>query len=772
MKDILISIFKNLYKATDVPYIVTLEKSLERIRIGKSKATCEAIRNGNSKLKHSLPSILFAGEFNERKKSGLKKHSGLMVVDFDKVENVIEYKDELKKNKHFVSLFISPSGNGIKGIIKIPPCTEKEHEQYFKAFNDKFKLKYWDKSGSNVDRVCFESYDPDIYINYKAELFDVKLVDSGFNVKDKVPTLPLTNEDKIISLIMKFNWEKSFIEGQRNAYIFDLSGAFCEYGISENYATSYIINNIVNGSGFSEQEAINTIKSSYKKRGFGIKYFEDYSTIENIKKDLRNGKDEVIDKYRIDKSVFEEISKEIENSTFWDFDKKGNVKINPLLFKQFLERNGFKKYYPNENAKPNLVRVSSNKVKETTNEQIKDFVLNYLMQKNEIDVWNYCASYSNLFSDAFLNMLESIELLMLKDTKDTSYLAFKNGILKVSKDNIEVVDFIDVDGYVWESSIIQRDFKISKDENDFKKFILNISNNEPTAMEVVLGYLLTNYKNKMNNRAIILNDEVISENPEGGTGKGLFVQGLKHIRKVAILDGKEFDDKKSFPYQTVSQDTSILCFDDVKKNFNFESKFSLVTEGMTLERKNKDAIKLPVEDSPKLIISTNYAIKGEGNSHDRRRHELEFSQYYNGKRTPYDEFGKQLFDDWNEKEFNAFDNYMVNCLQLYLKLGLVEQNAKNIKLRKLIAETAFEFFEWIDDVENVSRNNRLDKQQYFDEFIKAFPDFRPWLQRKKFNIWVKKYCTYKGFDYNEGNTNGMRWFELSTNEKESDGLDW
>ena len=51
-------------------------------------------------------------------------------------------------------------------------------------------------------------------------------------------------------------------------------------------------------------------------------------------------------------------------------------------------------------------------------------------------------------------------------------------------------------------------------------------------------------KNKTNNKAIILNDEVISDNPEGGTGKRLFMQGVKQIRRTAILDGKGFDDKK------------------------------------------------------------------------------------------------------------------------------------------------------------------------------------------------------------------------------------
>ena len=272
----------------------------------------------------------------------------------------------------------------------------------------------------------------------------------------------------------------------------------------------------------------------------------------------------------------------------------------------------------------------------------------------------------------------------------------------------------------------------------------------------------------MNNKAVILNDEVISENPEGGTGKGLFVQGLRQIRKVSILDGKSFDDRKSFPYQTVSTTTNILVFDDVQKSFNFENKFSLVTEGITLERKNKDAIKLTVEESPKILITTNYAIKGEGNSHNRRRHEIELAQYYNGELTPYDEFGRQLFDDWSEDEFNNFDNYMVYCIQQYLKHGLIEQDAVNISLRKFIAETSMEFYEWIEERDNFPRNEYNNKQQKYIEFVEDYQDFKKWLSRKRFSIWVQKYANFKGLKYNQGVSQGGRWFELQDENKTED----
>lgn len=767
MKETIISVFKDLYKSKDVPYSLTLESVLKRIKEGKSKDKVDLIRKGNKKVKTALPCIMFAGEFNNRDGNGLINHSGLMVTDFDKypsAEVMNEHFEELKKNKHFLTLFISPSGDGIKGVVRIPTTDKLNHPKYFKEFNNKYNYDYFDNANSNVDRVCFESYDPNIYINWNPELFNPELKDDGFKVEEKPPLLPINDEHKISEKILEFNWSKDFVKGERNNYIFDLAGAFCEYGVSEYFAENYIYNNVVYGE-FSESEMRNAIKSAYKIRSFGTKYFEDYSKIDRIKSDLSKGKDKVLKKHKIEADVYDEIKEVIEHDDFWYTEELKNGKqkviVDTLKYKFFLENNGFKKHFPAGAEKPTFVRVQSNKVKETSEAKIKDYVLNYLLDNGHSEVYKYCASYQNLFTEAFLLILDTIELMLLKDTKDKSFIAYQNGVVEVTKNESKLVDYIDIDGYIWEDQIIKRDFVFSENlDNDYKKFIFNISSKQPTSIETAIGYLLSNYKNKRNNKCIILNDEVISDNPEGGTGKGLFVQGIRQIRKVAILDGKTFDDKKSFPYQTLTQDTQVLVFDDVKKNFDFEQKFSLVTEGITLERKNKDAIKLSVEDSPKMLISTNYAIKGEGNSHNRRRFELEIAQYYGDNLTPFDEFGKELFDEWSKDEFIKFDNYMIFCLQSYLKNDLVIQNAKNLKLRKLIAETSMEFYEWANDVDNLPVGIRNDKVLYFDNFINEYKDFNKWLTRKRFNIWIQKLAKFRGIEYDSNSTNGFRWFMI------------
>jgi len=319
-----ISVFKDLLKSKDVPYIVTLDKIYKRIKEGKSKQIVDFVRLANDKkeadkIKSTLPCILFAGEFSERNGNGLINHSGLMCVDFDKYPNdevMLEHRALLERNPHIVLLFISPSGNGIKAVVKIPNATKETHPKYFTAFQKEFDFEYWDKSCSNVDRVCYESYDPDIYINYDAIVFETQFIDVGYKVSEKSPLIPITDEDKIIEKIMAFDWKTDFVEGERNAFIFNLAGMFCEYGISQYTAENYIFNNVVIGD-FTESETKTTIKSAYKKRQFDIKFFEDYQRIDRVKVDLKKGKEAVIKKHGITEDTFDELKEVLEHEEFW-----------------------------------------------------------------------------------------------------------------------------------------------------------------------------------------------------------------------------------------------------------------------------------------------------------------------------------------------------------------------------------------------------------------------------------------------------------------------
>jgi hypothetical protein len=215
---------------------------------------------------------------------------------------------------------------------------------------------------------------------------------------------------------------------------------------------------------------------------------------------------------------------------------------------------------------------------------------------------------------------------------DTAYLYYQNCAVQITKNTVKAIDYLELKGYAWKDHVIKREYnKCDTEESDFKQFISNISSKDPgriLTFESTLGYMMHGHKNISYCPATILNDERISDSANGGTGKGILLQSLEHMKKLIMIDGKAFAFEKSFPYQLVSADTQILAFDDVKKYFDFERLFSVVTEGLTLEKKNKDAIKIPFSKSPKVIITTNYPIKGSGASFARRRWELELATHY------------------------------------------------------------------------------------------------------------------------------------------------
>jgi hypothetical protein len=796
-----ITIFRNI-KETQTPFYIGIDKILARIKDGKSKDLVKSIRLETDKkerneLKKNLPAVCFSGTFNKRSDDSLIEHSGFICLDFDGYEKkklMLEEKENFTKDKFIYSVFISPSGNGLKVIVKIP-ASEESHVNYFLALENYFDSPYFDKTCKNLSRVCYESYDPMIYINEDSTLWEKKseLEYKEYSVNDS-PTIPITDEEKIVDILVKW-WTKKYpmTEGQRNQNCFILAMAFNDYGVTISLA-GYILNQYATRD-FPKKEINRTIESAYSNRqNFNTKYYEDDVIISNIKQSLRRGvsKKEIrqqLEKTGVDgatiNAVINKTEKQSEKFIFWTKSDKGVVKVVHIEFKRFLEDKGFHKYCPEGSKNYVFVRQQSNLVDHTSDKEIKDYVLNYLIKLDDLSIYNYFADSVRLFREEFLTLLKTIEIHFMSDSRDTAYLYYSNCSVKVTKSNVEIIGYADLEGYVWKDHIIDRKFDICEvGDCNYKKFISNICDNESArtlTMESTIGFLLHAHKNLSYCPAVILNDEVITDNPEGGTGKGIFMNAVSQMKKVVTIDGKSFAFEKSFAYQLVSADTQILVFDDVKKYFDFERLFSVVTEGMTLEKKNKDAITIPFSKSPKIAITTNYAIKGSGNSFARRKWEVELSQHYNKNHTPLIEFGKLMFGDWDKDEWCQFDNYMIQNLQLYLRDGLIKSDSVNQKIRNLGADTSHEFIEWCGLIEGemdnllVAQNRTSYKQTLYIEFTSEYPDYGPKakmsITRNKFYKWLVAYSNYKfGCNPEEGRDRDGRWIRFrSKHELEVQG---
>lgn len=238
-----ITVFKDI-KDTKNPHHVDVNKAVTRIREGKSKSLVDRIRHTEDssqrhKLKAGLPSYCFSGEFSERKIAGLVKHSGLVCLDFDHLNGRLkEFKERLSKNEFIHAAFVSPSGDGLKVLVKIP-ASEKTHARSCKALASYFCEETLDNF-EDVSRVCYESWDPDIYYNPKSRVFE-KLADK-LPETTTAPAAMITDSEEVIdNLVTWLDKKETYQDGNKHKYLVKLAAACNRFGVSEHDAAGSLV---------------------------------------------------------------------------------------------------------------------------------------------------------------------------------------------------------------------------------------------------------------------------------------------------------------------------------------------------------------------------------------------------------------------------------------------------------------------------------------------------------------------------------------------------
>lgn len=741
-----ITVFKTIDSDSQSQYF-EISEVLDRIKRGSNRKLIEEIRSEPNKqkrdsLKKRLLWICFSGEFTKRNNESMVQHSGFICLDFDGIEpkNMNLWRNKIRTNPHTYALFTSPSGNGLKAIWKIPRCqTNDEHNRRFEAIAERFKdCKYFDLNVKGWSRVCFESFDPNIYVNEDAELFesiaDPVEIKTPVNIKSDTPVDVQMTFDNIVKW---FEQNHNMRKGNRNQGAFTFASGVADYltqAEAEPMLTSYIMSNVEQDQSdpFTSHECQICINQAYKNTPTPRKVmtFED---MPNISKELMPSDDE------LEFSTLQEP----EKKTFWYFTGRGAIKVDYLSLKLFLESNGFFKYRFNPED-ISFIRIIHNVVKIVTVDDIRDFVLDYLMKNEHEQAYNLFAE-SSKFGKNYIAFLELKKPKFIRDTKDTSWVFFKNTAVKIQASGMELVHYIDLDGYIWERQLIDRDFSIADPTCDYSTFVMHLAADDMKRFRSIcsgLGYMMHRFKNPSTVRALIVNEEIISSEPMGGTGKGLLFMGMAQIRCVVFINGKNFNDGKSFVWQRVEPDTEIVVLDDPPRNFKFENLFSIQTTGWPIEKKNKGEIYLPPEDSPKIGIPTNYALKGSSDSHERRKFEIECHPHYSASYQPVDEFEKSFWIEWNKEEYLSFDNFMLSCIQFYLKNDLVHVDHVNLKIKKLIAETSEEFIEFAKF--HLENNHRYNKNDTYKMFIEDNPGSYC-RSSNQFYDWMRHYGKFKGW---------------------------
>lgn len=130
------------------------------------------------KRKALSPCVTIGGTFNgEKKAENLNEPSGLLAADLDHLNERTEaVQYQLSQDPYVFAVFKSIGGRGLCPIFRID--NSRPYAESFAAIADYLIITYGlvgkqvDPSSSNINRLRYVSYDPGIYVNYKAKLFN------------------------------------------------------------------------------------------------------------------------------------------------------------------------------------------------------------------------------------------------------------------------------------------------------------------------------------------------------------------------------------------------------------------------------------------------------------------------------------------------------------------------------------------------------------------------------------------------------------------------
>ena len=189
-----VSLFKNFNR---VDANLELEVILDQIRGGKHKGGVLALRDlaNQGKLeeynerKRALPGFTPSGLFDGgRKLVHLKEYSGVIVLDLDDLspDALVSIRSRVEGIRFTYACFVSPGGEGLKILVRVfsRPVL---HKQAFNEVKDLYERELnvpIDPSGRDVTRLCFVSWDENLFFNPSSTIFNpnVNLLEEDINM--------------------------------------------------------------------------------------------------------------------------------------------------------------------------------------------------------------------------------------------------------------------------------------------------------------------------------------------------------------------------------------------------------------------------------------------------------------------------------------------------------------------------------------------------------------------------------------------------------------
>jgi hypothetical protein len=237
---------------------LTLQEIGAIIKSDKNKYLIEEIRflvsegkiEEAERKKKLLPGFTPSGTFkNRRSQATLLKYNSFNHFDFDDL-TPIELRQALKiiqKIAFTFMCFISPSGKGLKVFVKVNTGAELHELAYLQVmrfYENATGLKA-DPSCRDISRLCYMSWDPDIYMNFESSEFLTNEFKNDPNLaigNDFNFGINLSADGNLIEAVRLTEQKMKYVKGNRNNFIYFLACNSNRLGIPESNALEFALN--------------------------------------------------------------------------------------------------------------------------------------------------------------------------------------------------------------------------------------------------------------------------------------------------------------------------------------------------------------------------------------------------------------------------------------------------------------------------------------------------------------------------------------------------
>lgn len=385
---------------------------------------------------------------------------------------------------------------------------------------------------------------------------------------------------------------------------------------------------------------------------------------------------------------------------------------------EWAEKQGYRwlRVSNNDDSVITFIRVVDNVIYESDEKEIlREF-------RNEINK-NYPADATHRTLISFIpSMYKYMDVLplfdgtLMRDTKDSSYIYFANGALKITAAGSELIKYSELNGCVFNKHIKNFNYSPTRDTGAFGEFIrmISIDDDHEKFIKSAIGYCLHYFKLRSYAKAVMIIEDVEDQDEaRGRSGKGIIAQFVEWIRWTVQQDGRNYKSDSQFKMQRIVPGVQVYYLNDPAPGVIMNQFYNFITDDWLVEAKGKKSYSISFNNSPKILITTNYLPNLESDSDKDRFIVLPIKKVFGSALSVRDAFNGVIFFDehWDEQNRNGAIQFAIECIQCYLKEGVktyenetVKRNADNRLVKTLVPESIIESIEQAIEVASSAKN--------------------------------------------------------------------